>query len=444
MGPSKTSSSSKGKHSNQSSSGWSDWVWEDTEQRFYMCRVDSSGKLEYQYQYQVSPQTSQQQVPRSPAEALVTTSTTNPSTSSSYGSGNLQRAYYSPGGNASYNYSPPSMNSREYQTSTNVVPNYTTGGAGSIGQGMGVSTANYSNTQSYPSWPSSASTAHPSSPYGTSPAATYASSGNEIANRSDVVPSFSGLSLTSTPSSEAQGYLESSGTIRRPTDNQDREQLDERYCVVADKDQRKFWRVGRVFMMLWTEPAKTKGGTRNGTHYSTIWLGQGAYSEIRRFVVMREGYGNSICSPIHTYNGQATLKPNLPERQQHTIIYTSSQCPNEHSYEAADGTFVRENLTKDPIKVKRDLVDAEGDLGAFSRLNYSKIYTVENYVRVLGIGMVEKNSLPTLNANSFLRPAESLGPVQKPSSHKPAQGSNKHSGSTGGHRKGQEHRRPRR
>ena len=50
-------------------------------------------------------------------------------------------------------------------------------------------------------------------------------------------------------------------------------------------------------MMLWTEPAKTAmGGTRNGTHYSTVWLEQGVYSEIRRFVVMREGYGNSICS----------------------------------------------------------------------------------------------------------------------------------------------------
>jgi hypothetical protein len=54
-------------------------------------------------------------------------------------------------------------------------------------------------------------------------------------------------------------------------------------------------------MMLWTEPANDTrvpagGGTRNGSHYSTTWLGGTAYSEVRRFVVIAEGYGNSICS----------------------------------------------------------------------------------------------------------------------------------------------------
>jgi len=55
-----------------------------------------------------------------------------------------------------------------------------------------------------------------------------------------------------------------------------------------------------VFMMLWTEPAGPQvppgGGTRNGSHISTTWLGQEAYSEIRRFVVIQEGWGNNICS----------------------------------------------------------------------------------------------------------------------------------------------------
>jgi hypothetical protein len=70
------------------------------------------------------------------------------------------------------------------------------------------------------------------------------------------------------------------------------------YRTVPEKDQRKFWKVGRVFMMLWTEPAKVPqgGGTRDGSHFSTVWLSQTAYSEIRRFVVIREGHGNSICS----------------------------------------------------------------------------------------------------------------------------------------------------
>lgn len=116
--------------------------------------------------------------------------------------------------------------------------------------------------------------------------------------------------------------------------------------------------------------------------------------------------------PIHTYSGQATLKPNLPEPQQHAIIYTSEHPPNEYWYQTADGTVVAEDLSKDPIKVHREQKGPEGDLGTLSRINYSKVYTIENYVRVLNIGMVEDDWIPTLKYNSFLKPRES--PIEKP------------------------------
>jgi hypothetical protein len=123
-------------------------------------------------------------------------------------------------------------------------------------------------------------------------------------------------------------------------------------------------------------------------------------------------------SPIHTYSGQATLKPNLPKRQQHAIIYISKDPPEEYSYEAVDGTIVRENLTRDPIKVRREQKGKEGDLGPSSRLNYSKIYTVENYVRVLNIGMVETKWLPILTYNSYIDP--NLKPSETPTNHPPS------------------------
>jgi len=63
------------------------------------------------------------------------------------------------------------------------------------------------------------------------------------------------------------------------------------------KDQGKFWKVGRVFMMLWTEPARAAGGqSRDGTHFSSTYLNGTAFSEIRRFVVIKVGYGSNICS----------------------------------------------------------------------------------------------------------------------------------------------------
>jgi hypothetical protein len=121
----------------------------------------------------------------------------------------------------------------------------------------------------------------------------------------------------------------------------------------------------------------------------------------------------AIFRPINTYGGQATLKPKLPERQQHAIIYTSEQVPEELSYKAPDGTIMRECLVKSPIKVIPERVDADGQfysLHPASRINYSKIYTVENYVRVLNIGKVDKNShqsfLDDSMLSTLLRPSE--------------------------------------
>jgi hypothetical protein len=115
--------------------------------------------------------------------------------------------------------------------------------------------------------------------------------------------------------------------------------------------------------------------------------------------------------PIHTYSGQATLKHNLPDANQHAIIYTSDVPPNEKWYYAQDGTVVQENLDKDPIRVKREQSGPEGDLQDSCRLNYSKIYTVEHYVRVLNVGMVHPTSMHSLRLNSLV---QRRGPPQRP------------------------------
>lgn len=53
--------------------------------------------------------------------------------------------------------------------------------------------------------------------------------------------------------------------------------------------------------MLWTEPAgqANPGKTRNSTHFSTVWLGEHAYSEIRHFVVVRNKGTFSQCMLVH-------------------------------------------------------------------------------------------------------------------------------------------------
>ncbi|KUJ17188.1 uncharacterized protein LY89DRAFT_685117 [Mollisia scopiformis] len=216
---------------------------------------------------------------------------------------------------------------------------------------------------------------------------------------------------------------DSSGQIKKARQHLPQKEsplLDARYIQIDERKNKRFWKVGRVFKMVWTEPARPNAGLNNG-QYESVWLGETVFSEIRLFVVVGEGYGNVICSPIHTYSGQATLKPNLPDRQQHAIIYTSARPPEERWQYDTNGNVVREELTKDPIRVVRDLDDEESDLGDLARINYAKIYTIEKYVRVLNIGKVHANSMESLLASClFVRPADQppQGPRKATSSNK--------------------------
>lgn len=81
--------------------------------------------------------------------------------------------------------------------------------------------------------------------------------------------------------------------------------LEQGYKSVPLGGQKKFWKVGRVFRVLWTEPARDGAeeniipleGTQRSvaSHYVSVWLGGKAFTEIRHFVVVQEGHGNSIC-----------------------------------------------------------------------------------------------------------------------------------------------------
>ncbi|KAF2134751.1 hypothetical protein P153DRAFT_8938 [Dothidotthia symphoricarpi CBS 119687] len=164
------------------------------------------------------------------------------------------------------------------------------------------------------------------------------------------------------------------GDVRNET-----ESLDLRYRRVATHTHHLFFVPGRVFMMLWTEPAgvANPGKTRNSTHFSTVWLNESAYSEIRRFVVVRNKGTFSQCIPIQTYRGSGATKPGLVMKD-HGIIYTSSTAPS---------TIPGESLNKYPIRV----TPTDGrTLDPASRVNYGKAYAVEHNVKVLDVGMVDE------------------------------------------------------
>ncbi|KAH7091466.1 hypothetical protein FB567DRAFT_518747 [Paraphoma chrysanthemicola] len=168
--------------------------------------------------------------------------------------------------------------------------------------------------------------------------------------------------------------------IQSGTDAVDHEQLDPRFRRVSRNHQAYFFTPGRVFKMLWTEPAGlvNPGKTRNSTHFSTVRFGETAFSEIRRFVVVRNKGSFSQCIPVQTYGGRAATKPGLV-MSDHGVIYTTAYPPY---------LLVGEALTKSSIQVE---TTGGESLEPTSRVNYGKAYAVEHNVKVLDIGMVLEN-----------------------------------------------------
>jgi hypothetical protein len=69
--------------------------------------------------------------------------------------------------------------------------------------------------------------------------------------------------------------------------------VEQAYFVRRGADARRFFTVGRVFAMLYTEPAgSTSNANVNDEAYSTIRFNEVVYSNIRRFVVVevRQGF----------------------------------------------------------------------------------------------------------------------------------------------------------
>jgi hypothetical protein len=128
--------------------------------------------------------------------------------------------------------------------------------------------------------------------------------------------------------------------------------------------------------MLWTEPAgQTMGKTRGSTHYSVVRFHEGAYSEIRRFVVIQNKGTFSQCIPIQTYRGQGATKPGLIVGD-HAMIYTGSRPQHFEGEEA---------MNKHPLRVEASYRES---LDPASRINFGKPYAVEHNVKLAEIGLI--------------------------------------------------------
>jgi hypothetical protein len=173
-------------------------------------------------------------------------------------------------------------------------------------------------------------------------------------------------------------------------DGEKQEELDHRYFVRPDGG--KFFKVGRVFAMLWHESVgDPRGGHLSNQEqfnaYRAGRYGERVHSHILRMAVVRERHGYCWCIPIHTYNGRGVMKPgfNKQDQEAHAIIYTDDTRPDSTSKEEM------RLMTKNPIAVHAASPDQR--LHIMSRLHFGAPYTVQMNVKVMNVGTIAQKSM---------------------------------------------------
>ncbi|KAF2257550.1 hypothetical protein CC78DRAFT_222639 [Lojkania enalia] len=205
--------------------------------------------------------------------------------------------------------------------------------------------------------------------------------------------------------------------------------LDSRYETI--RDGKRYFRKGKVFMTYWTEPkgestmatvhhdpnvayqppAPSSSGFPAQPHSldNTIatedpelpalgnlpiseelhTAASSTHGKTRRFVVIRSKSKHCLCLPIHTYSRQATSKPGTNPEDHAPLVREGSE-PEFHPHEQQD-------------KLKQSLSIIIEDDGIpwspLSRINFSKVYTVEYNLRVRKIGRIEPKSVDLLEAH---------------------------------------------
>ena len=176
----------------------------------------------------------------------------------------------------------------------------------------------------------------------------------------------------------------------------EREELDHRYQR-RPNDAKNFFVVGRIFAMLWHEgagdkkhghlsqvgPYKVEKYDKKGFKYN-----EEVYSHIRRMAVVKARHGYCWCIPINTYSYQGVAKKGLSDvdRQAHAIIYMEDTKPGISPKEKG-------MMFKNPIAVTA--ADPTQKLHVMSRINFGKVYSVEWNVKVMPVGRVNAQSMPS-------------------------------------------------
>ncbi|KAK3940779.1 hypothetical protein QBC46DRAFT_118380 [Diplogelasinospora grovesii] len=161
------------------------------------------------------------------------------------------------------------------------------------------------------------------------------------------------------------------------------EMLDQRYTVEPSSR----FQPGEVFKILWSEPLGSGRNEHMTECEERSVLGEKFYISFRRFIIVASDEGHSSCIPILTYERRGCTKRGVKPRK-HGIVYHLGGRPRMLENEPELG-FV-------PVRLELDYQSEK--LAKESRVNYSKLVTVEHNVKVFFIGRIVSADYPIVVA----------------------------------------------
>ena len=175
------------------------------------------------------------------------------------------------------------------------------------------------------------------------------------------------------------------------TDNNETEQL---YSTFRVRNH-PFFVLGRVFLVLWVEPAgenttvvtSVERSDPDPPGFSRGRYQERVYSKVRRFVVIREGKDYCSALPVVTYGRQGVGKRGVVKAE-HAIVHTTRDSPRPVPAELPHRN--EDGMRSQPIRIVPD--QPTDKLDSMSRIDFGKIYTIQHNIKVKPFGNVHERS----------------------------------------------------
>ncbi|KAJ3489406.1 hypothetical protein NLG97_g6006 [Lecanicillium saksenae] len=393
------------KHKSKSKShrwgAWSEWTWDSTQQANVRVRQDSQGHLEYEWDQQDLNPAGHARTPRDAAVEDITERLNSLSPATNEAHFEVEDEYAYAGGTPEQSKAKKTKSknkekekshrrhaSSDGKSSTTSLEGtvYTEDGAlpyvestyETEYQGQNItSTVNYSQY-------GSARAAYSNELSRSSGYARFAQEGEASSSQAAATLLYTGEEFEG--AGEAQSGSEGSPTPQLETTTDDSYvpgmveggtgELDPRYRI----EHSTRFQPGEIFKVHWSEPQGSINEQQKSSSKKQDLqnkFGTKFFVGFRRFIVVANDQGHCTCVPILTYGGKGCKKHGVkPEK--HGIVYERGQKSKKLDGEPPLGFApVRVEMTEEGEKISRE-----------SRVNYSKLVTVEHNVKVFFIGHV--------------------------------------------------------